>query len=260
MCLAIYKPAKVAVDWDALEEGFRCNSHGAGFAYVDNGNLVVRKGFFTFDAFRAAYLPVETHQAAIHFRLATHGKQDDRNCHPFPVTPGLAMIHNGILDIACNVNKDMSDTWHYAELVLQPLAERDPDFFQRPELMFMGGAAIRGSKFVFLRADGEYGIWNESSGHWAHDCWWSNSSYKVVWWSRESEPKVVRGFSQESYATEEKESEYRDFLTGEAAWAYDDLLRLGYETDDLDYVIKTEGQDALVEYADDCIAASEGQL
>jgi hypothetical protein len=258
MCLAIYKPANIKTDWDALEEGFHTNSHGAGFAYVDNGRLITCKGYFTFDEFRDAYLPVQDKQAAIHFRLATHGEHDANNCHPFLLSDDLAMVHNGVLDIACNVNKKMSDTWHYAELVLQPMASRDPDFFSRPEVSFMGGAAIRGSKFIFLRADGHFGIWNEESGHWAQDCWWSNNSYKPATWLRDSKP--ITGFRREAYVEETSESEYRDFLTGEAAWAYDDLLRHGYDVDDLDHVIRTEGQGALLEYAEDCTAALEGQL
>lgn len=255
MCLAIYKPANVKPDWEAYREGYRCNAHGAGFAYVDNGQLIIRKGFFTFDSFREALAPVGDKQAAIHFRLATHGNKDEDNCHPFPVAPGLAMIHNGILDIACDVNKAMSDTWHYAELVLSPLAERDPDFFLRPEMRFLGGAAIQGSKFVFLRADGQYGIWNESDGHWHADCWWSNKSYKV--WNYYREP-VVTGFRR--YEPEPPaESEYRDFLSGEVAWAYDDLLQQGYTPDELDAYLREEGNEALIQFAEDVgYAVEEG--
>lgn len=242
MCLAVYKPAGVLPDWEAYAEGFRCNSHGAGFAVVHAGNIIVRKGFFTFDAFREAFAPVANLQAAVHFRLATHGNKDADNCHPFLVTDGLALIHNGILDIACDEDKTKSDTWHYATLVLRPMAERDPDFFGRPEMRFLGGSAIGDSKFVFLRADGQYAIWNESAGHWADDCWFSNRSYvESPWWGRRR-----IGFYED-----EKQSEYRDFLGGEAGWAYDDLLSAGYSHAEVDQIVREEGQDALVQYAEE---------
>lgn len=245
MCLAVYKPAKVAPDWEAYREGFRSNPHGAGFAVVDGGNLLIRKGFFTFDEFREAFAEVARKQASIHFRLATHGNKDRDNCHPFQVQPGLSVIHNGILPIACNVNKAMSDTWHYAELILAPLAERDPDFFTRSEMVFLGSAAISGSKFVFLRADGSHAIWNEDDGHWEGGAWWSNKSYDN--WLR-------------SYYAPKQESEYRDFLSGEAAWAYDDLLQLGYTADELDELLRAEGNDALIAYAEEAEAAEEEGL
>lgn len=247
MCLAVYKPAGTLPDWEAYAEGFRSNSHGAGFSVVHSGNLIVRKGFFTFDAFKEALMPFAKMQAAVHFRLATHGNKDEDNCHPFLVSDGLSLIHNGILEIACNQDKSKSDTWHYAELVLRPMAERDADFFLRPEVVFMGGAAIRGSKFVFLRADGEFSIWNEDAGHWHADCWWSNRSYEQArWWGR-----PIKGFDDYPKG-EEEESEYRDFLTGEVAWAYDDLLQAGFTAQELDQVLREEGDEALIQYADEC--------
>lgn len=252
MCLAVYKPSGTLPDWEAYAEGFRSNSHGAGFAVVDGGSVHIHKGFFTFDAFREAFQPFANLQAAVHFRLATHGNKDKDNCHPFLVTDGLSLIHNGILEIACNQDKSKSDTWHYATLVLQPMAERDPDFFLRPEVVFMGGSAIRGSKFVFLRADGEFSIWNEDSGHWHADCWWSNRSYeqasygKSRWWER-----PILGFD-DCPKNDEEESEYRDFLTGEVAWAYDDLLQAGFTVRDLDQILREEGDEVLIQYAEDC--------
>lgn len=249
MCLAVYKPSGTLPDWEAYAEGFRSNSHGAGFAVVDGGNLIIRKGFFTFDAFREALLPFANLQAAVHFRLATHGNKDGDNCHPFVVADGLSLIHNGILDIDCNQDKSKSDTWHYAKLILQPMAERDPDFFMRPEVVFLGESAIRGSKFVFLRADGEFSIWNEGSGHWRGDCWWSNSSYEQTrWWER-----PIRGFDDSPKEEEQDdESEYRDFLSGEVAWAYDDLLHAGYTAHDLDQLLREQGDDALIQFAEEC--------
>lgn len=248
MCLAVYKPSGTLPDWEAYAEGFRSNSHGAGFAAVDGGSVHIHKGFFSFDAFREAFQPFANLQAAVHFRLATHGNKDKDNCHPFLVTQQLALIHNGVLDIACDKDKAMSDTWHYATLILRPMAKRDRDFFLRPDVRFLGESAIRDNKFVFLRADGQYGIWNEGSGHWRNDCWYSNRSYEQSrWWER-----PIKGFSSYEEQAAEAESEYRDFLTGEVAWAYDDLLQAGFTANDLDQILREEGDEALIQYAEEC--------
>ena len=241
MCLAIYKPSKVSADWDALEEGFRCNSHGAGFVTVHKGNLTISKGFFTFDEFRAAYLPYERRQAAIHFRLATHGQKNSANCHPFSVTDEIAMIHNGVLPIDTSNEKDMSDTWHYVEYVLKPLADESRDFYSHGSIKFLGEAAISGSKFVFLRADGDWDIWNQDEGHWAQDIWYSNRSYqKSVGFA--SWPKRLE-LADDGPADEPDtdESRFYDYLTYEEQAIYEDMLREGYTCDEIDSDIRSFG-------------------
>jgi len=258
MCLAVYKPSNVLPDWGALEEGFKSNKDGAGFVVVRDGKLLISKGHFTFDAFRKAYLPHADLQSAVHFRWATHGKTDALNCHPFSITDDLAMIHNGVLNIKCDLDKNMSDTWHYVQHILQPMAERDPDFFLQPELIFMGEAAIKGSKFVFLRSDGDAMIWNEDDGHWAEDIWYSNGSYKSAskpmgfarWWK--DEPITV--------PDEPEESRYRDFLTAEQRWAFDDLLHDGYSMQELDCMVKEQGPESLTDLLETLALGLEGEV
>lgn len=260
MCLAVYKPADVPPDWDALEQGFASNKDGAGFVAVVDGKLLVSKGHFAFDDFREAYLPYAGLQAAVHFRLATHGKTDALNCHPFLVTDDLAMIHNGVLNIKCDLDKNMSDTWHYVQHILTPMAERDPDFFYQPEVVFLGESAIRGSKFVFLRSDGESMIWNEDDGHWSRDIWYSNSSYKCArepigyrrWW-RDEDPVV-------SVPDAEEESRYKDFLSAEQRWSYDDLLHDGYSVSELDQMVREQGPDSLTELVETLALGLEGEV
>jgi len=179
MCLAIYKPADTAADWTAYENGYADNPHSWGFAAIVDGQLVTRCGIGTFAEFRSAFEPHANCKAIIHFRFATHGSKTEANCHPFLVASDLAVIHNGIIDIKCNVHSDRSDTWHFNELILKPLHQRDPDFFVRPEIRYTQQLAHRGSKFVFLRADGTHDIWAESDGCWEKDGhWYSNTGYK----------------------------------------------------------------------------------
>ena len=178
MCLAIYKPAATRPDWEAYENGHYQNDDSWGFAVVVDGLLVTRCGIGKFEEFREAFEPYSERQAIIHFRWATHGSKTEANCHPFLVAGDLAVIHNGVISIQCNVHADRSDTWHFNELVLKPMHERDRNFYGRSDVVFSQELAHKGSKFVSLRADGDFAIWNEADGKWASDGhWYSNDSH-----------------------------------------------------------------------------------
>jgi glutamine amidotransferase len=262
VCLAIYKPPRVIVPRDALANGFDSNAHGAGFAYVQNDTLVTVKGLFTFDAFWSAYNPHRYKQAIIHFRWATSGLHDEGNCHPFAISDDTAMIHNGVLDIPCDVDRERSDTWHYCHHILRPLAERDPSFFTQPAMIYMGASAIGSDKFCFLRANGDWSIWNEDRGEWDGDSWYSNPSYL---YSRQWYTNTTATASDSRFIVDEPdtkwwhdieavddakvvESTYYEYLEAEYRRAYSDMLEDGYSIAELDQMIEYEGEESLLEY------------
>lgn len=211
MCLAIFKPADTAPDWQSYENGFDDNPHSWGFAAVKDGQIVTRWGLGKFDEFRTDFEPFADCKAIIHFRWATHGGKTLANCHPFMVAPDLAMIHNGIVSIQCNLNKDRSDTWHFNELVLKPMHTRDPDFFLRAEVVYTQQMAHTGSKFCFLRADGTHGIWQESDGVWEKDGhWYSNTGYRTsrkAWYYGESYKKSITVCSHPDMSPPDRDKE-----------------------------------------------------
>lgn len=179
MCIAIFKPRKTQPDWDAYETAYRGNPDGWGFAAARGGKLIVKKGVSSFNNFKKKFYEFRHCPAIVHFRIRTSGNIDNKNCHPFLVSPDLAFIHNGMLDIEQNVDKNMSDTWHFNRQVLRIIHEADPNFPWNLGTSFLGECFLgRGNKVVFLNASGEHTIWNRDAGHTTKDRhWWSNYSY-----------------------------------------------------------------------------------
>lgn len=195
MCIALYKPAGKRITKKCLLNCYTSNRDGAGFAYVKDGEVIINKGFFDFEKFWEAFQPFQDLQCLIHFRIATHKSINGANCHPWrviydddglpeeeggePTTPvkGLVFIHNGIIT-NCSKDTDISDTGNFNKYILQPLIEKYPDFWITDHFKWLVEASIgKGNKLAFLRADGEYRIFNEDQGYWDKGIWFSNKSY-----------------------------------------------------------------------------------
>jgi hypothetical protein len=177
MCIAIYKPKNITISKETLAECFKSNQDGAGFMYVENKELKIFKGFFTFDEFYEAYKPHELKQAVIHFRIKTHGAILTENCHPFNINQSLGFVHNGI--ISGFGSADASDTRDFNAKILQPIVAKygNMSLFQ-PALQQLIEARIGYSKLIFLDRHGNHHIFNELKGEWSDGVWYSNSSYK----------------------------------------------------------------------------------
>ena len=179
MCIAIFKPRKTQPDWAAYKRAFKSNPDGWGFAVAKDGKLITQKGTTSFNNFKKKFQRYRAYPALVHFRIRTSGEINDKNCHPFAVTEDLCVIHNGMLDIELNINKKMSDTWHFVTQVLRPMCEGDCNFPWNHGSSFLGEQFLgNGNKMVFLKATGEHTIWNSELGHRAPDKhWYSNYSY-----------------------------------------------------------------------------------
>lgn len=114
MCIAVIKPKNVEFPTKKeLSNCFTSNPHGAGFMYSDGNNLIIKKGYMTFDSFYKAFQNEKIDKSKLvffHFRIATHGLIDGGNTHPFPVVndvsllrkvdlkfKGYGLIHNGVI-------------------------------------------------------------------------------------------------------------------------------------------------------------------
>ena len=179
MCIAINSPKGTTPTKSALKTSFEYNPDGAGYCFSKNGKIIIRKGFFSFESFLKSYQrdDIQGLNKLIHFRIATSGKVNKTNCHPFLITDEVAMIHNGI--IPHFGNKKENDTLQFAKLVLRPIIkENGVKILLNPSIQKMIIDSIGNSKLAFLDNHGSSYIINERKGHRHHQIWYSNDTYK----------------------------------------------------------------------------------
>lgn len=177
MCIAIWKPASKLISYQNLEQCFKSNRDGAGFAYIENKKVVIKKGYMTFKEFWKEYENHQEKACLIHFRITTHGGTNYNNCHPFEAGRG-ALIHNGIISGYDDKSAD-SDTVQFNNKVFTPLYAK-VDKTKRALMKSLIEHRIGYSKLIFLDYNGEATIFNEEKGVWDEGVWYSNTSYKIT--------------------------------------------------------------------------------
>jgi len=173
MCLAILKPVGKHIIKRRLREGFRSNSHGAGFMYVANDQLQIDKGYFTFRSFYKAFRQAEhkypDSNFVIHFRIATSGKTNAETCHPFAIDTTVGFVHNGIFPKLGNKHK--SDTQQFNRQFLRQMPK---DFIHnKKSIKFLDNYCGWFNKLIFLNNKNEFLIINEDAGQWLDGIWFS---------------------------------------------------------------------------------------
>lgn len=164
------------------------NDDGMGFMYTLDKRVYLSKGFLTYlDSERALALlekdlkkrdlTFDDISIALHYRIGTHGPNNEGLTHPFPIsnryehltaldlTADTAMMHNGVIHTV-TAKKDWSDTQQYIADILVPLAKHDIRFYRSNALLDLIENTIDGSRFAFLDKYGDFtlvGNWVESS-------------------------------------------------------------------------------------------------
>lgn len=194
MCVICYKPASVSFpDRATLENCFYNNPDGAGYAVWRNGDNFVtyRKGFFLFDDLYNALMDENIQKediVAVHFRIATHGKVNAKNCHPFCVTDDKELvsstegfcksvvIHNGILGKKYSSDKNVSDTLSFT----MALAKQESKLINDGTIESFIKKETEGSRILYLNAYDNKVI---MTGNWIYDkqtkCYFSNYSFEI---------------------------------------------------------------------------------
>lgn len=180
MCIAILNTKGVTLKRELLNNCWQNNGDGAGILYAKDGKMQIFKEMKSFDNFYNNYLDIRNdvskQNIVLHFRISTHGKINETNCHPFLVNDELGFVHNGMIyDVPRST--DFSDTYMFNECVLKNFAV---GFEYNETILDMLDGFINGSKLIFLNANDDFAIVNEKAGHWNMGCWFSNSSYKQV--------------------------------------------------------------------------------
>jgi predicted glutamine amidotransferase len=183
MCIAVFKPQDVKIKKAVLKHCFEQNPDGCGFAIpcLTGKTMKIRKGFFTFRSFWEQYREHESRGTPmlIHFRIATSGKIDQDNCHPWRISDKHALIHNGVLEHKLGLcHDDVSDTGLFVANILKPIFEQSTELWLNPAFKWTVEESIGNNKLVLLDNAGNHVIYNESKGEWHEGAWFSNATYK----------------------------------------------------------------------------------
>ena len=125
-----------------------------------------------FEKFWEEYSKVQdNHTMLIHFRIATHGKVELSNCHPFKLNNKMAIIHNGIISGYGSKTENLSDTKDFINKVIGNITYK---IWKNPSFRELVGMGIGSSKLVILDNEERYYIINEDKGEWVNGVWFSN--------------------------------------------------------------------------------------
>ncbi len=183
MCLALCAQKGRSIPFSVLQEGFKSNPHGAGYAIAKpevDGTTDIFKGFFTFGDFWEEFKEVNgKYDLLVHFRYSTGGARNEENCHPWQIDDKHAMIHNGTLKSYTRIHNGLSDTGNFNEQILKPLVQWHPDLIGTPYFNALAGQAIgEGNKMAILNGEGKIYIFNEHLGNYLpNGVWASNFDY-----------------------------------------------------------------------------------
>ena len=176
MCIAILNQTGT-ISLKTFKTCWNNNPDGAGFCYFDGKKIQIIKEMKSVKYLHSEYIKVRQKypsiDIAIHFRVATHGRVNITNCHPFKISDTSAFIHNGIIS-HMEAKPEFSDTYQFNELIMKGLPA---NFTQNNAVLELLGGYIGYSKLVIINGTTS-AIVNEDLGHWNEGNWYSNNSYK----------------------------------------------------------------------------------
>lgn len=125
MCLIALHATKLALTSAQLSDVYHANGDGLGCMWVNGTDVVIHR-IVPRDAAHAERWYTRLLQAARvqaateivwHWRFATHGSVKVENTHPFRLSAGRGLVHNGV--IHGYGHDDVSDTRHFAAVHLE---------------------------------------------------------------------------------------------------------------------------------------------
>ena len=151
MCLLIAKDKKMRCPSEKeLYQAFKTNPHGAGFAYVDNGKVIIDKGYMNWDDFIREYKTIckkynnfKDKCLMVHLRIGTSGGNTPGNTHPYMVTTNikqmqkldnkcdLAVAMNGVAYDYLPEGHGYNDTMEFIKSYMTNIQKLDKKFYAR---------------------------------------------------------------------------------------------------------------------------------
>lgn len=180
MCLLIVKPEGKELDRDDMNDAFDYNDDGAGFAAKKNGTIYMRKGYFKFSDFWAAFEPFADCEAIVHFRQVSSGLVNVDNCHPFRLVDGSWLAHNGHMSTFHRMNSKKSDTATFVEEVINPLLLLRPNALDDNAILSVIEKMVDWNRFAIIRPNRPTIILNEELGEDEGDIWYSNLYHRRI--------------------------------------------------------------------------------
>lgn len=181
MCVIIHTPAgEQPIARDIFDRASISNPDGVGMAWVENGRMQTTKRVRRFGRAYRQYVDLvkRGHGVLLHCRLGTSGPNDVSMVHPFPVAKdgSAVMAHNGVMLSMGNMKE--SDTAVFAR-ALRSIPVKY--WWRKSETWPLLSEVMEGSKFAFLRSDGEVWIPQRSLGVVHNGSWFSNNGPLNSW-------------------------------------------------------------------------------
>lgn len=180
MCLIIHKPAGAEVPEELLSAAAVHNRDGWGLmGFAPGGGLLLER-HPRVDLEQVVEV-VHRHRQAefvLHLRRQTRGGSGLDNVHPFKVLDGLYLMHNGTLPVTPRI-AGRSDTWHFANDLLRPLAANHPGLLSDPRFLKVLEFGLRAENKLAILDERERRIVlvNRAQGLEFEGLWLSNSRW-----------------------------------------------------------------------------------
>lgn len=225
MCIIIakYKNGRLPKK-EELKNSFEYNGDGAGFMYVNNGKVIIDKGYMTYENFIGRFDELceefnnfENKSLVIHCRIGTSSSNTAKNTHPYPLSykekdlhkkyieTDLGVAHNGVIsDYTPHwKNPTTNDTQEFIMKYLTPLYKNYKEFYKNKYIM-NGIEDIIKSKLVFLDTEDKiYFVGKEKFIEEDTGLFFSNDSYryslKYLDWYDELTNKNFEYYTKEKY-------------------------------------------------------------
>ncbi len=169
MCIIIAKTKTMRMPTETeLRNCFSRNPDGAGFMYVDNGKVVIDKGYMDVNTFIKRFNKLckrnnnfINKSLVIHCRIGTGGGNTRQNTHPYPLTNDISemqklytrcdvgVAHNGIIADYVPEKSYYNDTQEFIKSFMYNLTKFDTQFYKRKYFIDMIYENAQ-SKFVIL--------------------------------------------------------------------------------------------------------------